>query len=63
MYSYVRTITLAEIPFTDLIKIRPIYESGIVWYRNGMPTQEVKNLKDYLEQMEEIDVALEYCMN
>ena len=48
----VTEITLAEIPYTDLLTLKPINESTVIWYTNGKCKEEASNLGDKFNDTE-----------
>lgn len=60
-WALVTTVTLAEIPYLSLIKIRTIFESTIVWYELKKMGPEVINLARWITDVGELDAALDHC--
>ena len=61
--AIVTTITLVQIPFLELIKIRPIFETSLVWHNinSALNNQDVNNMANWLQKVSELSAVLEYC--
>lgn len=59
----VTTITLVQIPYLDLIKIRPIFENALIWYNinPGRDNQDVNNMASWVQKVSELQCTMEYC--
>ena len=60
--AFVTTVTLAEIPYLNLIKIRTIFESTIIWYELKKMGPEVVHLAKWITDVGELDAALDHCL-
>ena len=65
MKASVTTITLVQIPYLDLIKIRPIFEDALIWYNINPPTdnQDVNNMAIWIQRVSELQCTMEYCQS
>jgi hypothetical protein len=54
---------LVQIPFLELIKIRPIFETSLVWHNinSAKNNQDVNNMANWLQKVSELQAVLEYC--
>ena len=61
--AMVTIITLVQIPFLELIKIRPIFETSLVWHNinSAKNNQDVNNMANWLQKVSELQCVLEYC--